>query len=102
MPIFHICDEKHRLWVLARTSPRRFERVPTINVLSKNAKDINFFQMKLSIFANEKNMYMYIACASSCNLLVVLVRLSTTKYIACFHRKEEEAKRLCDNEKGHF
>ena len=36
--------KKHRLWVLVRTaSPRRFQRVPTIYVLSRNMKNIRFF-----------------------------------------------------------
>ena len=35
----HFCS-KHRLWVLVRTaSPRRFKRVPTIHVLSRNKKN---------------------------------------------------------------
>ena len=41
---FLIFALKHRLWVLVRTaSLRRFQRVPTIYVLSKNEKIINFF-----------------------------------------------------------
>ena len=41
IPIFLIFAPKHRLWVLVRTaSARRFYRVPTIYVLSKNKKNI--------------------------------------------------------------
>ena len=32
------------------------QRVPTIYVLSKNKKNINFFLMKFSIFTGEKNL----------------------------------------------
>ena len=43
---FLIYALKHRLWVLVRTaSMRRFCRVPTINVLSKNEKNIIFFDI---------------------------------------------------------
>ena len=42
--IFLISAQKHRLWVLVRTaSPRRFLRVPTIYVLSRNMKNIRVF-----------------------------------------------------------
>ena len=42
--IFLICAQKHRLGVLVRTaSPRRFKRVPTIYVLSRNMKNIRIF-----------------------------------------------------------
>ena len=42
--IFVISAQKHRLWVLVRTaSTRRFYRVPTIYVLSRNMKNIRFF-----------------------------------------------------------
>ena len=46
---------KHGLWVLVRTaSVRRFQRVPTINVLSKNKKKIKFFYLKITIFTTVK------------------------------------------------
>ena len=46
---------KHRLWVHVRTtSPRHI--VPTIYVLSKNKKNINFFLQKNFIFYNFKNL----------------------------------------------
>ena len=49
--IFLIFPQKHRLWVLVRTaSPRRFLRVPTIYVLSRNMKNINFFYLKIFLF----------------------------------------------------
>ena len=42
--IFLISAQKHRLWVLVRTaSSRRFQRVPTVYVLSRNMKNIRFF-----------------------------------------------------------
>ena len=45
--IFLISAQKHRLWVLVRTaSPRRFLRVPTIYVLSRNMKNIRVFYLK--------------------------------------------------------
>ena len=37
---------KHRLWVLVRTA----SRAPTINVLSKNKKNITFCHLKITIF----------------------------------------------------
>ena len=54
---------KHRLWVLVRTaSLRRFWRVPTIYVLSKNKK------MSCHIFSSE-NYYFY-----SCEILQYIAR----------------------------
>ena len=38
---------KHRLWVLVRT--------PTINVLSKNKKNITIFHLKIIVFTAVKN-----------------------------------------------
>ena len=53
--IFHISAQKHRLWVLVRTaSVRRFERVPTIYVLSRNMKIIRFFYLKIFSFLEVK------------------------------------------------
>ena len=49
--LFLIFAQQHRLWVLVRTaSLRRFLRVPTINVLSKNKK-------KYYIFSSENNQF---------------------------------------------
>ena len=49
--IFFYFAKKHRLWVLVRTaSPRRFQRVPTIYVLSRNMKNIRLFYMKIFLF----------------------------------------------------
>ena len=49
--IFLISAQQHRLWVLVRTaSVRRFERVPTIYVLSRNMKNIRIFIWKFSFF----------------------------------------------------
>ena len=59
--IFLISAQKHRLWVLVRTaSARRFYRVPTIYVLSRNMKNIrmfylkncHFFGVKFSVYLN--------------------------------------------------
>ena len=48
---FLIFALKHRLWVLIRTaSMRRFECVPTINVLEQKKKDIIIFHLKINIF----------------------------------------------------
>ena len=47
----HIFALKHRLWVLVRTaSLRRFYRVPTHYVLSKNKKNVTFFHLKIQVF----------------------------------------------------
>ena len=41
---FLILLKEHRLWVLVRTaSPRRYKRVPTIYVLSRNMKKYQIF-----------------------------------------------------------
>ena len=49
--IFLISAQNHRLWVLVRTaSPRRFQRVPTIYVLSRNVKNIRIFHLHIFIF----------------------------------------------------
>ena len=49
--IFLISAQNHRLWVLVRTaSPRRFLRVPTIYVLSRNIKKIRVFYLKFFSF----------------------------------------------------
>ena len=54
-------DPKHRLWVLVRTaSQRRFKRVSTIYILSRNMKNIRvflsenfqFLEVKFSIYLN--------------------------------------------------
>ena len=52
--IFLISAQKHRLWVLVRTaSMRRFSRVSTIYVLSRNMQNIRIFIWKLSFFGGE-------------------------------------------------
>ena len=49
--ILLISAQKHRLWVLVRTaSPRRFKRVPTIYVLSRNMKKYQNFYLKIYFF----------------------------------------------------
>ena len=46
-----ISAQNHRLWVLVRTaSPRRFSRVPTIYVLSRNVKTNRVFYLKIFSF----------------------------------------------------
>ena len=61
--IFQSFDRKHKLRVLVRTaSPRRFLRVPTIYVLSRNMKNMRFFlsknfqflEVKFSIYLNRR------------------------------------------------
>ena len=53
--IFLISAQKHRLWVLVRTaSARRFYRVPTIYVLSRNMKNIRVFHLKIFQFLEGK------------------------------------------------
>ena len=58
IPNFLIFDPKHTLSVLIRTaSLRRFLCVPTMNILSKNIKNIKIFQMKFSFFfSSEKSL----------------------------------------------
>ena len=53
--IFLISAQKHRLWVLVRTaSSRRFLRVPTIYVLSRNIKKYQiFFIGNISFFGGK-------------------------------------------------
>ena len=48
--IFLISAQNHRLWVLVRTSSRRFSRVPTIYVLSRKLKNIRIFYLKVFNF----------------------------------------------------
>ena len=53
---FLIFALKHILWVLVRTaSLRRFLRVPTIYVLSKNMKKVKDIKLKIVIFTAVKN-----------------------------------------------
>ena len=74
--IFLISAQKHRLWVLVRTaSPRRFWRVPTIYVLSRNLKNIRFF------FLSENLYFLVVKCSVYLNRHVfVMTRLVTTSY----------------------
>ena len=72
--ICFIFAQKHRLWVLVRTtSPRRFYRVPTIHVLSRHMKTIwvlfflfvflsenfQFLEVKVSIYLNWRVFVMF-------------------------------------------
>ena len=60
---FLIFAPKQRLWVLIRTaSLRRFSRVPTINVLSKNEKNIKKNHLKMNIFTAVKYCYILRGC----------------------------------------
>ena len=59
--IFLISAQTHRLWVLVTTAARRFLRVPTIYVLSRNMKNISFLsehfqflEVKFSIYLNKR------------------------------------------------
>ena len=51
IPDFLIFALKHRLWLLIRTAS---DRVPTINVLSKNIKKIKIILTKFPFFTAEK------------------------------------------------
>ena len=71
--IFPISAQKHRLWVLVRTaSLRRFQRVPTIYVLSRNVKkyqeflceNFQFLEVKFSIYLNRRVFVMDISIVS--------------------------------------
>ena len=56
---FLIFALKDRLLVLVRTSSlRRFLRAPTINVLSKNKKNITIFHLKIIIFTAVKSSWL--------------------------------------------
>ena len=56
--IFLISAQKHRLWVLVRTaSPRRFQQVPTIYVLSRNRKNIRIFIWFLFLYFFGGNIF---------------------------------------------
>ena len=66
--IFLISDQKHRLWVPVRTaSSRRFLRLPTIYILSRNIKNIriffsenfHFLVVKSSVYLNRHVFVMY-------------------------------------------
>ena len=58
--IFLISAQNHRLWVLVRTaSPRRFERVPTIYILSRNMKNkISFLPKKFRVLEVKFSIYL--------------------------------------------
>ena len=71
--IFLISAQKHRLWVFTRTaSPRRFKRVPTIYILSRNMKKISeflsenfqFWVVKFSIYLNRRVFVMIMSVSS--------------------------------------
>ena len=65
--IFLISTQKHRLWVLIRTaSPRQFQWVPTIYILSRNikiseflSKNFHFMVVKFSVYLNRLVFVMY-------------------------------------------
>ena len=63
--IFLISAQKHRLWVLVRTaSPRRFYRVPTIYIYSRNmkSKHQSFLSENFSVFGGEMFCIFVQAC----------------------------------------
>ena len=77
--IFLIFDLKHRLWILVRTaSLRRFYRIPTIYVLSKNKKNITIFHLKIIIFTAVKN------CCILHGRVFVIIRCSDSY---CYRKK---------------
>ena len=52
--IFLISSQKYKLWILVRTaSAKRFKRVPTIYILSRNMINFRIFLWKLSVFGGE-------------------------------------------------
>ena len=69
MHVFLIFALNHRLWALVRTaSMRRFLRVPTINVLIKNKKNIKIVHLKMNIFTAVK--YCCILYGRVCVILI--------------------------------
>ena len=94
MQYFLIFALKHRLWVLVRTaSLRRFLRVPTINVLSKNKQNIRFFHLKIIVFTAVKyccilhgRVCVMIACGKKrVNELVDVMSLFQDQTLHSFH-----------------
>ena len=72
--IFLIFALKHRLWVLVRTaSPRRFRRVATIYVLSKNKKKyFNISSENKHFYSREILLYIAWACLrTKCTIQIV-------------------------------
>ena len=99
---FYFCS-KHRLWVLVRTaSPRRFSRVPTIYVLSRNMKKIRvflsenfqFLEVKFSIYLNRRVFVMAeVLLMSTCSTFYMFlwrnkcknnIKASAGWYFQCF------------------
>ena len=83
--IFLISAQKHRLWVLVRTaSPRRFQRVPTIYVLSSNMKNIQnflsenfpFLVVKFSIYLNRR---VFVMTDEPNSLIMLMTALQMSK-----------------------
>ena len=71
--IFLISAQKHRLWVLVRTAlMRRFSRVPTIFVLSRNKKKYQSesFYMKYFSFGGE---IFYLICYIGCLIILSIM-----------------------------
>ena len=72
---FLIFSPKHRLWVLVRTaSLRRFLRVPTINVLSKNKK--KYYKLSSEnnhFYSREILQYITRTCLRNDNVTIVLI-----------------------------
>ena len=68
---------KHRLWVFVRTASLwRFLHVPTINVLSKNKKNITIFHLKKIFFTAMKKcsiLYWFPVNSYSSQFVLILV-----------------------------
>ena len=91
---FLIFALKHILWVLDKTgSMRRFLRVPTIYILSKNMKIVKQIQLKTVIFTAVKNRCILHGCVfvlkegDTCTSDVVwfLCCLFWCHFLYCFH-----------------
>ena len=88
--IFLISSQKHRLWVLVRTaSSRRFWRVPTIYVLSRNMKNIRIFLSEnfhflLVIFSVYLNRHVFVMLQNywTCRIYPCITKILIRLY--CF------------------
>ena len=90
--ILLISAQKHRLWVLVRTAlTRRFLRVPTIYVLSRNVKNIRvflsenfqFLEVKFSIYLNR---HIFVIVSSG-----PLLSIHTFFSMQCFCKRTRKA-----------
>ena len=74
--IFSYFCSKHGSWVHVRTSVRRFLRVPTIHVLSKNKKNITFLSDNYHFYGREILQYIARTCLRN-GFLICLTSQST-------------------------